>query len=126
MSAGCDEILGMIGRRSKLTAIVSTWLVLCSTAAFTGGLALPCVVVLSSFAVRCTLMVKNRWPFVVSHAATRGFRLAFHAALVGSIRPGLNLPDKDFPISLVLLSGRGIVHTHASPSCSGTYVKRKA
>lgn len=36
-------------------------------------------------------MVKKRAPDGVSQAATRGFRLASHASLVGSILPGLNL-----------------------------------
>ena len=35
--------------------------------------------------------MKNREPEGVSHAATSGLRLAFHAAFAGSIRPGLNL-----------------------------------
>ena len=39
--------------------------------------------------------MKNRAPEGVSHAATSGLRLAFHAAFVGSIRPGLNLQESD-------------------------------
>ena len=75
-----------------LTAMVCTWLMRCSTPPLTGGRASPWVDDPSSFAVRCRLTVKKRSPLgMVSHAATRGLRLASHAAFVGSIRPGLKL-----------------------------------
>lgn len=47
----------------------------------------------SILAALCTLIVKKRAPEVVCHAATRGLRLESHAAFVGSMRPGLKLPE---------------------------------
>ena len=82
------------GRRERLTATTSIWLVLWSTPSFTGGRGSPCVDVPPSFAVRWTLIVKNRAPDGVSHCATSGFRLASQAAFVGSMRPGLKLYDR--------------------------------
>jgi hypothetical protein len=62
---------------------------------FTGGLASPSVELLPPFELRCTLMVKSCCPCEVVHAATSGLREEFQALLVGSMRPGLKLREKD-------------------------------
>ena len=50
--------------------------------------------------------MKNRAPEGVSHAATSGLRLAFQAAFVGSMRPGLNLYENDVSVVSLVLSGQ--------------------
>ncbi|QRD05830.1 hypothetical protein JI435_304330 [Parastagonospora nodorum SN15] len=77
-------------------AVITLWSMRSCTPPFTGGRASPWRLLLPPLDPKCTFTVKNVSSFLLellllmtSHCATRGLRLAVHASLAGSMRPGL-------------------------------------
>jgi hypothetical protein len=107
--------------------MVETWLVRAWIGELTGGRASPLVEVLPPLEARWTLTV-NRGSFKgpTAQCATSGLRLEFHAALVGSMRPGLKLSLglKRDPSTTVLSSEPPAGDPPTSSSFSGRYLNR--